>query len=105
MARRTSHWSDWVPPDPAPPPPNLVPIYGCKPFVPGTTCDDVHPAGPIPRGSACCCAVCHRSGVDGRRLKGEPVDSRLNEGWSATPTAAAPPKARDGRPLKGGRGR
>lgn len=48
--------------------PHLVLIYGasCKPLA-QLTCDDVH-HGPFPKGSACCCAVCAKSGKDHYKL-------------------------------------
>ena len=53
----------YVPPPPGPPP-SLVLSFGSsnKPLK-LLTCDDVH-RGPIPKGSTCCCGVCHKSGVD-----------------------------------------
>lgn len=44
-------------------PPDLLVSFGagCKAK---PTCEDVHPRGPIPRGSNLCCFDCHQSGVD-----------------------------------------
>lgn len=36
----------------------------CKPLA-LLTCADVHPRGPMPEGTRCCCASCHKSGVEG----------------------------------------
>ena len=49
-----------------PRPPRLDLIFGasCKPLA-LLTCDDVHPHGPIPKGSICCCGTCHGTGIDG----------------------------------------
>lgn len=46
--------------------PKLTPIYGssCKPLA-LLRCDDVHPNGPMPEGTACMCGVCHKTGVEG----------------------------------------
>lgn len=49
----------------APRPIRVTMCYGPKPFTPSTSCDDIHPYGPIPRGSSCCCASCHQFGQDG----------------------------------------
>lgn len=35
----------------------------CKPL-PLLTCDDIHPNGPMPEGTRCCCAACHKTGVE-----------------------------------------
>jgi hypothetical protein len=61
------HWNDWIPPDKSGP--KLTPIFGCNPFGADTRCDHVH-HGPIPRGSRCCCMVCHQSGLDHIALPG-----------------------------------
>lgn len=42
----------------------LVPIFGFHGFGADTGCDKVHPGGPIPSGSKCCCMVCNKSGRD-----------------------------------------
>lgn len=46
--------------------PRLTLAFGssCKPLA-LLTCDDVHPNGPMPEGTACCCAACHKTGVEG----------------------------------------
>lgn len=46
--------------------PKLTPIYGssCKPLA-LLRCDDVHPHGPMPEGTACMCGVCHKTGIEG----------------------------------------
>lgn len=45
-------------------PPKLQPTFGCRAWSGTSTCDHVHPHGPIPRGSVMCCMACHKSGVD-----------------------------------------
>lgn len=66
--------------------PRLLVIYGLKAWTSRSSCADVHPHGPIPRGSQCCCAACHKSGRDhlfvGRRH--EPKD-RTNQKYSPDP--------------------
>jgi hypothetical protein len=42
--------------------PRLEPIFGCKAFAANTTCDDIHPGGPMPEHSRCCCMICHQTG-------------------------------------------
>lgn len=46
--------------------PRLTMDYGssCKPLT-LLTCEDVHPRGPMPRGTTCCCAACHKTGIEG----------------------------------------
>lgn len=46
--------------------PRLTLDFGssCKPLA-LLTCSDVHPRGPMPEGTRCCCAACHKSGVEG----------------------------------------
>ena len=73
----------------------LEPIFGNQPFTPQTTCKDIHPGGPIPKGSACCCMACNKSGKDHLKLKGVPVGSKLNEDYEPDepepqPTSYAP---------------
>jgi len=41
--------------------PRLEPLFGCRPFEPGSPCPHYVP---IPRGRLIVCAVCHRSGWD-----------------------------------------
>ena len=83
MARDTT-WDHWVPPDRTKRP-KLELIFGPKPFTPLTTCDDIHPRGPIPKGSACCCASCSKSGKDHLKLAGEPIGSRLDPDYKYEP--------------------
>jgi hypothetical protein len=45
--------------------PRFTPLFGCRPFTPQTTCEDVHPGGSIPTGSRCVCMVCHQTGHPG----------------------------------------
>lgn len=54
-----------APKRPTPRPPGLILSFGSsnKPLA-LLTCADVHPRGPIPKGSTCCCAACDKSGVD-----------------------------------------
>lgn len=42
----------------------IEPIFGPTAFGADSTCDDVHPHGPIPSGHRRCCMVCHRTGVE-----------------------------------------
>ena len=69
----------------------LEPIFGNQPFTPQTTCKDIHPGGRIPKGSACCCMACHKSGKDHLRLKGDAIGSKLNEDWSDDTDAETKP--------------
>lgn len=45
-----------------PRPPELVPLFGCQPFTPQTTCGEIHPRGPIPPSARDICMVCHKGG-------------------------------------------
>lgn len=45
-----------------PPEPVLTPMYGVRSFIPTTTCDQIHPFGPIPKGSSMYCEVCSDTG-------------------------------------------
>jgi hypothetical protein len=48
---------------PQAPGPRLTLLFGasCKAK---PTCQDIHPGGPIPRGSHCCCSDCHKTGIE-----------------------------------------
>jgi hypothetical protein len=52
--------------------PELVPLYGCKPFTPATRCQDVH-HGPLPVFSRCYCEVCSHTGAAMERRIGKPT--------------------------------
>lgn len=93
-------WKDWMPPDPAPPP-ELVPIFGVRTFDAQTTCKDIHPHGPIPSGSRCCCMACHSSGVEARtRTHIKPGNGQIREEWQTPEPTRYTPKPG----LKGGVG-
>jgi hypothetical protein len=51
---RPGLWDNWQPPQPPDPEPDVVPMYGCRPFTPATRCRDIHKE-PIPRGSRLYC--------------------------------------------------
>jgi len=50
---------------PSPKDPKVELTFGCRPFTPLTTCQDIHPGGPIPKGHHVCCAANHCTGVEG----------------------------------------
>lgn len=71
--------------------PRLVPCYGssCKPMA-LLTCADVHPNGPIPKGSRCVCMAKHCTGIEGHpALQRDPVTDPKPE-----PKLRAKPKAK-----------
>lgn len=86
-----------------------VPIFGCQPFGANTTCDAIHPGGPIPDGSRCYCVVCCATGRDDHPklqrtasdlayLKAWYPENRRDEwtpmgGTGAEPTVYTPPKS------------
>ncbi len=45
--------------------PILVPTYGCRPWTAQSSCKDVHPHGPIPRGSKVYPECCGITGIEG----------------------------------------
>jgi hypothetical protein len=54
-------------------PPKYRPAFGCKAWANTSTCADVHPNGPIPKGSLLCCMACHKGGKEGHPgLKRDP---------------------------------
>lgn len=55
----------------------LEPIFGPKAWSASSTCDDVHPRGPIPSGSRCCCMVCHQTGVESHPDLKETLEDKL----------------------------
>jgi hypothetical protein len=79
----------------------LEPTFGVKAWASSRTCDDVHPNGPIPRRSRCCCMVCHQSGLDYLPAVYDdrhPEDGQTRPGWDAgTPTAYRPGRLRGGK--------
>jgi hypothetical protein len=92
-------------------PPRLEPIFGFHGFGADTRCDRIHPGGPIPDGSRCCCMACNRSGFDHYRSVREHRkrdDGKLREGWDVpqpTRYSPPPPPIPGKRPLRGGLGR
>lgn len=46
--------------------PRLTLDFGssCKPMS-LLRCSDIHPNGPMPTGTHCCCAACHKTGIEG----------------------------------------
>lgn len=72
---RPSAWADWRPHggrSDRPDGPGLLLIFGCGQFIPTTTCIETG-CNSIREGSRCCCAVCHKSGMDGHpALKRDP---------------------------------
>ncbi len=45
--------------------PFLTPTYGCRAWTPQSTCQQVHPHGPIPRGAHVYCEACSITGIEG----------------------------------------
>lgn len=70
--------------------------YGCQPWTPLSTCKNVHPGGPIPKGSKACCGKCHQTGIEGHpafnRFAFDKDGDRLwvDDGSCAEPRAEAP---------------
>ncbi len=48
--------------------PQLVPTYGCKAWTRQSSCKDVHPNGPIPRGSKVYPECCGITGIEGHPI-------------------------------------
>lgn len=59
----------------------LVLFFPLGPFTPQSTCQH----GPIPNGSALCCAVCHRSGKDNHPRLRRDVRVRYTTRYSPAP--------------------
>jgi hypothetical protein len=57
-------WNDWQPPDPTATDPNVTPTYGVRSYTPATTCDDIHPHGPLPRGTHIYCEAGSHCGLE-----------------------------------------
>lgn len=77
-----------------PRPPRLTMAYGssCKPLS-LLTCSDVHPRGPMPEGTTCCCGACHKTGIDGHAgLRRDPLTDPKPE-----PKLRAKPKTKQTR--------
>lgn len=71
----------------------LEPIFGPKTWGADSTCRDVHPHGPMPEGSRCCCMACHKSGVEWHRaLKITPQDEERLKNYV--------PRDEDGNPIR-----
>ena len=86
----SSRWRHWTEPASSPPrsafmialEPRLMPIFGPRSFTPQTTCDDIHPSGPVPTGSANVCMSCHKSGIDSHpRLRTTGLDRNGERIW------------------------
>ena len=73
-------------------PPTLVPLFPVVPYSPQAAC--AH-HGAIPDGSALCCMVCHRSGVDGHPALQR--DHRTDPAPERAPEAPAKPGKRETR--------
>jgi hypothetical protein len=85
---KPSHWNDWVPPGVEPAEPGVVPIYGCAPFTPQTTCRQVHQATPLggaadDQDARCYCEVCARTAALELHpaLKKDAVDRNGSRKW------------------------
>lgn len=64
----------------------LEPTFGIRSWTPGSTCGDVHPHGPMPKGSRCCCMAKHCTGIEGHPLLKETATDRLRrERWEPPP--------------------
>lgn len=74
---RRSRWADWVEPAHTEAELDLVPIFGIRAWSAASDCRDVHPHGPIPAGSRCCCMACHRSGREKHPALRETAADRL----------------------------
>lgn len=62
--------------------PRLEPLFGILPFTPKTTCLQIHPHGPIPRGSKVVCMGCHRTGIEGNRVfRRDAMDRNGSRTW------------------------
>lgn len=79
---------------PEPKGPKLTPMFGSSVKALATlTCADVH-KGPIPKGTRCCCMVCHRSGFDHVYGAPRPSVKRPVAKLSAEPKATKPKRPR-----------
>src|SRR6185437_2440 len=55
----------------------LEPIFGQRAWTPRSTCENVHPRGPMPKGTNCCCMACHRTGRERHPLLAIDAEDRL----------------------------
>jgi hypothetical protein len=69
----------------------LEPIFGPKAWGANSTCADVHPGGPIPAGSRCCCMHCFETGVEHHPDLRETAADKVNiRNWRPTDEAGNP---------------
>lgn len=60
----------------------LEPIFGPKAWGADSTCRDVHPNGPIPKGHRSCCMANHCTGIEGHPALRETASGRLRlQNW------------------------
>ena len=81
------------------PGPRLVIAYGasCKPLA-LLRCDDVHPHGPMPKGTICCCAHCHETGIEGHPAFHRDPDTDPKPEPKAPPRPLTKPRKQGKRP-------
>lgn len=86
--------------------PNLTPMYGVRAFSTLTTCEHIHPYGPIPQGSKTYCESCCKTGVEHYKVFAKDARDRTgSREWPAKKrNVEAKPKTREPRPTdKNGR--
>lgn len=87
----------------APTEPNLIPVFGAKVWDATRTCADIHPYGPIPKGSKHKCEFCSMTGIEGHPcLKADALDRKGSRKWP-DPHVDASNRHADG--LLGGKGK